>query len=42
MEPQEYPKWVPVEGDGHPDYPGHALVNDADEEAEATGKKPKK
>ena len=43
MDADEYPKWVAVEGDGHPDYPGHALVNDAAEEAAATGKaKPKK
>ena len=35
---QEYPKWVAVEGEGSPDYPGHVLVqNDADER-EATGK----
>lgn len=32
-EVQEYPKWVEVEGDGHPDQPGHVLVEDADEEA---------
>ena len=39
-EVQEYPKWVAVEGDGDPDYPGHALVEDADGEAELA--KPKR
>lgn len=40
---EKYPKWVAVEGEGHPDMPGHALANDEAEERELTGKaKPKK
>jgi hypothetical protein len=39
---QDYPKWIEVDGDGSSDYPGHVLVNDADEEAEHSPKKGKK
>lgn len=32
---QEYPKWLPVSGPGHPQNPGHVLVENEDQEAEA-------
>jgi hypothetical protein len=35
---QEYPKWVAVEGEGDPDYPGHVLAQNAAEERELQGK----
>lgn len=35
---EEFPKWVAVEGEGEPDYPGHVLVQSDAEEREATGK----
>jgi hypothetical protein len=38
----EYPKWLPVDGPGHPQHPGHVLVENEDQEAEAlaSGKGP--
>lgn len=39
---EDYPKWVAVDGPGHPGNPGKVLVENADQEAEAaaTGKGP--
>ena len=37
----EYPKWVAVEGDGHPDVPGHVLCEDAAAEKALTKAQPK-
>jgi hypothetical protein len=38
---QEYPKWIEVDGDGDPHYPGHMLVNNEDEELAAPTPKAK-
>ena len=36
---QEYPKWVPVDGEGHPDMPGYELAEDAKAEKALTKRK---
>ena len=38
----EYPKWVAVEGEGHPDMPGHVLCEDEAAEKALKPAKPKK
>lgn len=37
---QEYPKWIETDGAGDDSYPGHILVENAEEEAALLGAAP--